>query len=316
MSQESVVETCEYESSLPLYATIIYGILTLIILVTVTIYGFYNKHKNNSLNNSDIPTIFCDWLELISVYVTITTHIFDQASDIAVIYEFGLLTTNNIKCVNYITGDTIKVYQFFYASIAPLIAYRFVSSIWVYYVSKKFYRLALQLFDLEIFRSIYITCLLNINKRTPPQKILSIFEAILEAMPQLFIQTSFLLQTGKYHNFLLVTSIIMGVFVIFLKLIDDYDYMLFKSIYNGTGFGAEFGGHVSKPCKNNILYILRIIFRWLNITSVLFLYTLIYSLGYGYIALMIIALNVVIHIMILIFNDGIELSLPFYYIFG
>ena len=290
---------CDYPSALPVQATFIYAGLSFIIFIIVLIIAIKKKEniikKDNKVKLSfkkKTMKLFKKLKSSFGIYGALTAHIFDQASDVAVIIQFGLLTYNDIDCNNIITNKPIKMYQYFYTSITAFIFYRIITSIWIYYICNDWIRILFQLFDAEIFRSIYITYKYNITKKIPPQKIITVFESILEAMPQLLIQTSFIGQTGKTDDYILIFSITWSIFVILVKLADE-DEVIFKDAGDGSGDTIDYQCNYDS-FGNNIQFVLRILFRWFNITSILLLYSLIYSLGYGYITISMIGISIIL----------------------
>ena len=251
------------------------------------------------------------FISIYSIYLPLVTHLFDQASDIAVVAQFILIWKADVDCVNEITGDTMKVFQFVIVSMLCLIAYRIMSSIWIYTISKRFMRVLFQFFDLEIFRAIYITSELKISEKTEPQKIIDLFEATLEATPQLILQATFILMTGNFGDFVILFSIIFSFIVITFKLKSN-DAKIFRAI----GYGFEFD--INNICSfNNMVYIIRILFRWFNITSSLLLYSLMHTLGYGYNEIIMVSVNVVIHLgLAIVFRELVPyISVIYRYIY-
>ena len=120
-------------------------------------------------SKSDSHSLCKIFINLYSIYGALLTHIFDQASDIAVVVQFYLIYYANVMCINEITGRNMKLYQFLISSILCLFVYRIISCIWVYTNSKNCVRVLYQFFDVEIFRAINLTLKLKIREKTEPQ---------------------------------------------------------------------------------------------------------------------------------------------------
>ena len=113
-------------------------------------------------------------------------------------------------------------------------------------------------------------------------------------MPQLLIQTTFILMTENYYDTIIVFSVVFSFIVITFKLKSN-DGKIFKAL----GCGFEFD--ITNNCSlNNLVYIIRILFRWFNITSSLLLYSLMHTLGYGYNEIIMVSINVIIHVALTI----------------
>jgi len=317
------VYNCSYPSPIPFTVNIVYGCLLVLIFFIVI---FKAKKETEST--------VCVTKKLFGVYSTLITHFWDQASDISVIIQFIIYYINDIQCESRITKNNVNMRQYIGSTIFMFCFYRIMSSIWIYIISKNYRRLIIQLFDFEIYRAIWFATTLNITEASEPQKRLQNFEMIFEALPQSFVQITFVVVTGNI-DFVFIFSIIFSLMLMILKAI-DIDEILFKDM----GCGYE----LKRATKNNdalvmtksiivdnkvndkqinddnlndekinsanddninddkysllahnVMYILRILFRVLNITSSILLYSLIWMYGYGYIVIIVIAFNIIIH---------------------
>ena len=115
-------------------------------------------------------------------------------TDIIVIYSFYTIWQKE-SCTNNINGSAHGLYLFI-LSIVPLLLYRIVSSIILYYYTKNFYHFLLQIFDLEIFRTLYLTYKLDSIHPNQPQILIHYLRAMLESFPQTIIQLYFIIQIG------------------------------------------------------------------------------------------------------------------------
>ena len=106
------------------------------------------------------------------------THIIDQATDIAVIYEFYLIydfesSSKENNCPN------INGLSLFVLSLGSFLLYRIISSIWVFFITKSLFHTLLQLLDLKLYHAMYINFAADKVEPNSPQRYIHILEASL-----------------------------------------------------------------------------------------------------------------------------------------
>eukprot|EP01083_Nonionella_stella_P017265 48256_1 len=70
--------------------------------------------------------------------------------------------------------------------------YRIVSGYVLYTLTKSWIRVCTQLVDLELFRVLYVSHKYKFSKKSSPQRLISMIEAVFEAAPQTLLQLIFL----------------------------------------------------------------------------------------------------------------------------
>ena len=181
---------------------------------------------------------FKEWIKLTwsfkSLYLSMIPHIFDQATDIAVIYEYySLINDENIK-------DVIDTSYLFWMSIVLFLFARVTSTMAIYKLTRNNYDILLGLLDLVMVKAIYVGYLLKRESPTNIQRYIGLLEATLEAFPQLLISTFFITTVVAYNdndiqlNPFIPISLLFSLYSLTSRVTSDD-----KSIYNADWKNLE-----------------------------------------------------------------------------
>ena len=187
---------------------------------------------------------FCEYLpkEILkkkSCYFPCITHLVDQSTDIAVIFEFyQLYVFESIPNPNGTKNDCsgVDALQLLILSCIAFVFYRIISCIWIYNIARSPFHTLLQFFDLKIYHALYINFISEYNDGTPntAQKYIQILEASLEAFPQVVIQLYFFVQVKmdieKY--WIVFASLIMSLYNVASKMASEDGIYFIKSWQN------------------------------------------------------------------------------------
>ena len=231
--------------------------------------------------NCDFMFKFCYFLPLEILrkkrcYFPIATHIIDQATDIAVIVEFGQLHFEQ----DYICND-IDTLALFILSVIAFLLYRIVSAFWVYLATKSCLNTFIQILDLKIFHALYINFLSNKHEPNTAQKYIQILEASLESFLQIIIQFYYFIKLNLNitSNYLVFTSLIFSILNVSSKMISE-DQLYFVEKWQNLNFRC---GLSRCSIKCNKWHIFRSIVRLLDVTlRVLVIVTVWLVLGFWF----------------------------------
>ena len=251
-----------------------------------SIYCAYFTMKNQSQQQQSIATsmidscftwaAFIEWIKLTlrfkRLYLSIIPHIFDQATDITVIYEYySLINDENIK-------NVIDTTYLFWMSIILFIFSRLISTIAIYKLTRKKFDILLGFFDLLMIRSIYVGYLLKRESPTNIQRYICLLEATLESFPQLLISTFFITTVVAYNdnsfqiNPFIPISLIFSLYSLTARVASDD-----KSIFDAEWKALELKPKRLITCQCvNFGYVLRVLMRFMEISSRLILYVLLW----------------------------------------
>eukprot|EP01084_Bolivina_argentea_P215366 365619_1 len=187
---------CSAPSIITRNVTIGYAITYSLLLVIVSVYSFRLLKKYNSkfIESSTIKK-FKVWVMDVwkrrKCYIPIIAHIFDQGTDITVAIQFYILAQTKHDNGNWTECNGLNVWYLFILTILSMIIYRIISAYLIYQNTtskQRVFRVISQLFDLELFRALYINYLCDKNTPCDPQRWISALEAALESSPQALIQ--------------------------------------------------------------------------------------------------------------------------------
>eukprot|EP01084_Bolivina_argentea_P160987 280283_1 len=160
--------SCSTQSIISKNITIGYGVLYVSMLLIVSIYSFWLLMEYNSkfMQSSTLKKIriWCmDVWKRRRCYIPIIAHIFDQLTDITVAIQFYVLAQTKHDNGNWTDCNGLNIWYLFILTVLSMIIYRVVSSFLIYQNTKSKQRVISQLFDLELFRALYINYLCNKN---------------------------------------------------------------------------------------------------------------------------------------------------------
>ena len=95
--------------------------------------------------------------------------------------------------------------ELFFASIGIIIFHRFVSSLAIYRLTKKYWYVFLQSFELLVLQAIWVSYKIGTDAPSNPQRYLGLLEASLESGPQLILSTGYLFKTHDVSLLLLIS---------------------------------------------------------------------------------------------------------------
>ena len=165
------------------YATIAYFSLNVLLIIVLSIYVHLSK-DTDSIHDFGKAV----WNRR-GIYGQILVHLYDTATDIGVLVEWGRLAYDDIDYYS------IDMRIMFFTSIGFLSFYRCMSVLLACYRASDDYEDAvvylrdccLALFDMYIIKTIYTTMKRSKEKVTDQQKFEQLLEAIFESLPQVCI---------------------------------------------------------------------------------------------------------------------------------
>ena len=174
-----------------------------------------------------------------SCYFPCITHLIDQSTDVAVIFEFyQLYVFESIPNPNGTKNDCggVNAEQLLIISCVAFLFYRIISCIWIYNITRSIFHTILQFFDLKIYHALYINFISEYNDGNPntAQKYIQILEASLEAFPQVVIQLYFFIQVEMHVSkyWIVFASLIMSLYNVASRMASEDRIYFIKSWQN------------------------------------------------------------------------------------
>eukprot|EP01083_Nonionella_stella_P122691 369278_1 len=194
-----------------------------------------------------------------SVYLPLTAHLSDTATDFAAVIEFYDIA------INHSPDDCgINVWYLFGLSICSMLIYRIISSITIWRITRSWKRAIAQFIDIELFRILWLSHRLGLQSKSSPQRLISVMEAVFEAAPQSIIQATFLLKTQRFAGIIAVSSLLSFINLTMTIIGDDKQFL-------EIGFRSSCAPSISLH-----------IFRILDIPSTILIYVFIWFYVNGY----------------------------------
>ena len=218
-------ETCKSTSSIPEAVTITFTCILFVSLIGISIYAARTEQDLSSKWQSSKKKWFVAWIKSTwkhrGCYLPALTHLFDQVTDIGVVFEFADLSRIekklNTSDFNYCPG--VNTTQLFYVSLSALLLYRVISAIVIGRKTRSIWRFVSQLFDLELFYAILNNYRAKSREAGKPQRLIQSLEASLESMFQTLIQFYFIAKTSIYGESSVNALIFMSFAVSLLSMI-------------------------------------------------------------------------------------------------
>eukprot|EP01084_Bolivina_argentea_P250454 419604_1 len=201
-----------------------------------------------------------------SIYLALIPHLFDQATDFAVMWRYYELSQTNNKYINFSA--------LFYSSVAAIIIHKIVSCSVIYSLTQSFPNVFLQLLDLMMVKAIWINYKLKTNEPGNSQRLLQLIEGTFESGPQIFISLIFMIKSNAIDGLILV-SLITSLWTLSSRVNSD-DKGIVEESWRDHNFNL---------CKSpfiNWKYIIRVLGRFIEITNRIILLALIWIILGGF----------------------------------
>eukprot|EP01084_Bolivina_argentea_P031597 58482_1 len=231
-----------------------------------------------------------------SVYISIIPHLFDQATDFGVIYTYYVILQNPDS---YPTeNNNVNMEALFLSSVFIIVLHKIISCAAIFALTRKCGDLFLQLLDLMMVKAIYLNYKYNLNEPGNAQRFLQILEATFESAPQIVLSMTFILKTQSGDT-LIYISLISSIWTLVSRVKNDD-----KTLMKDTWKTLDFKYNACPPV--NWRYLFRVIlWRFLEITTRVFLICLMW-IGLGGFAVIIIMLFELVCALILCFyGEGV-----------
>eukprot|EP01083_Nonionella_stella_P204964 746817_1 len=266
MTQDAL---CTTYSSISQNVSIVYGIVYGLFMLIVCVYSFQfvQKYSAKFVNSSLVTKvkIWCkDTWNRRGCYTPIIAHLFDQITDVSVAIEFYFLAkAESRKHNDWSDCNELNIWYLFILTILSMAIYRIISSFLIYQITGSLARFLLQMFDLELFRALHVNYICNSVNPCDPQRWITTLEATLESSPQALIQLIYLIKTNTFtSSYLVLISFISSILCIVSKLVSDDKIIVISKAKHFNGFSSW--------------YVLRVLWRFLDITSNICIMTLIW----------------------------------------
>eukprot|EP01083_Nonionella_stella_P013245 37323_1 len=261
-------------------AAIIYFSLYALLLIALTIFAHINEEHDSK--RSFFKAI---WNKR-GIYGQVLVHLYDTATDIGVLIQWAILAEQES------TGENIKSLDMnglFWTSIAFLILYR-VLSIFIAWISAYLLDdeccscicwgdVCLALIDMYVIKAVYKAVKGDAQQATPRQKTIQLTEAIFESLPQVVLQSVFLI---RWHNHksdddddqTTMYLVGMSLFASLFSISNKYSWV----DRDACAYDEAEDMGCSKECPIvNTDYVLRIVWRYSYVTARFAMISLIWS---------------------------------------
>eukprot|EP01084_Bolivina_argentea_P078604 142649_1 len=165
-----------------------------------------------------------------SIYISVVPHLFDQATDIGVLYTYYEIWQK--PSIYKEENEKIKMSAIFYSSIAVIILHKIISCGAIYGLTKRISDVFLQFIDVMMVKAIYVNYKLNTDQPGAAQRYLQILEATFESGPQLLISILFITKTYDPNvaiDPIILLSIIASIWTLTSRVTSDDKLILYNS---------------------------------------------------------------------------------------
>eukprot|EP01084_Bolivina_argentea_P050677 93204_1 len=212
--------------SFSFYVSITYFSIYGVVFLITSIYCFrevYNESRNRLLSDdSNIISVniktelelpykrtpikfFKAWLQSIwkkkSIYISIIPHLFDQATDVGVIYTYYELSKKHGSENEW----NVNFNALFISSLLVILMHKIISCGMIYSLTESFGDLLLQFLDLMMVKAVHTNYKLKLDEPGNAQRLLQLIEATFESAPQIFISFLFIIKTNQTEPLVLIS---------------------------------------------------------------------------------------------------------------
>eukprot|EP01084_Bolivina_argentea_P216577 367893_1 len=221
-------------------ASAVNSLISLMFMLIVCVYGWKSLKRLDYQELKGTKRIYW-WLKTLwilkKIYLTSLLHIFDVATDVGIIVDWGYQAFAEKNGGDNKNLGELDMMVMFLCSLVAWFLYRFISAGFVYEFTGKFKRAFIQFLDLEIYNAIYITHKLGREEAGNLQRLVAKFEATFEAAPMALLQLVYIVKTSDY-----TTLIMLSITLSFISVIARYssdEKIFFRKEAEGLGFGFK-----------------------------------------------------------------------------
>lgn len=222
------------------YSTI-YATVYAIGIIAVSIAAFLSLLSENDENLTTMRKLK-RWFSLFrskkSMYFEALIHLLDTATDIGVLidwYQIGSKKNININNTsaddNYSYSDNfIDVMVLFWLSLFVKLSYHFVSSGYIWYLTRSLRKTIFQFLDIALFEMVFLNWKWNLSDACEPQKFIHKLEATFESFGQALLQFVYLCYTynnndiiygNSYESPFVIISFVFSIISMSMRFITD-----------------------------------------------------------------------------------------------
>eukprot|EP01083_Nonionella_stella_P080056 219780_1 len=246
-----------------------------------------------------------------SIYGVALVHLYDTSTDIVILVSWGILTYHEVSGKqNY---ENVNMLSFLIPSILSIFVYRVEYAVFYWTVCKeapfKSKRdIVLILFDLYVFVLVYQQFRLQYISPCIMQRKLQLLESVLESMPQLVIQSIFMIRTyntalaqrgGMYIVFASIVASVLSIVTKFLH--DDHQWVIDRAASLGLTY-KKF------PCFS-VSYLLILLWRFCESIARFSIFTLLWAVVGGIYLPIYLLLSVIMYGLLEIYTDLVWIRL-------
>eukprot|EP00485_Elphidium_margaritaceum_P011826 CAMPEP_0202699404 /NCGR_PEP_ID=MMETSP1385-20130828/12623_1 /ASSEMBLY_ACC=CAM_ASM_000861 /TAXON_ID=933848 /ORGANISM="Elphidium margaritaceum" /LENGTH=760 /DNA_ID=CAMNT_0049356339 /DNA_START=146 /DNA_END=2428 /DNA_ORIENTATION=- len=211
-----------------------------------------------------------------NIYGEILLHLYDTSTDIGVLVQWAILAKREAEDENF-DVKTLDMRALFWTSLSFLILYRIISAVVGYYSAKSDERdfsgweswdIFLGLIDMYVIKAVLFAIKQDAEEPTAKQRMIQLMESIFESLPQIVLQSVFIVRSqndpvlSTESSWLIGLSLLGSLWSISSKYIYADKYGVIEAAEE-----AKFS--LKKPCING-LYMLRVVWRF-SLVAVRFL---------------------------------------------
>ena len=196
-------------ASLPEIVVFVYLGIVVAAFLAVAIYAAWKLSKPEFKIDCSFGNWFGLILDLRKIYIHAVIHMADTVSDVAVIAQFWRLSDRERNDENF-NVPGLDMTALFIGTITCLLVYRLFTGYHLFYIAGGSILLfMLQFLDFGVYLCIYLAWKLDRIEPIFWQDYITHVEALFESIPQILIQSQFVLRSGE-NNGIVVASIVIS----------------------------------------------------------------------------------------------------------
>eukprot|EP01084_Bolivina_argentea_P020897 38818_1 len=259
-------------------ASIIYFILYVFMVVILALVTYRSGNYKDESKKTFLKAV---WKKR-GIYTQILVHIYDTATDLGVLIGWGILAYDNNDY------ESIDMLGLFWTAIGFIIAYRILSCVLSCHAASEdgaefneyLTNCCLAICDIYIFRIVYEALQEDVKEPSARQKMIQLVESIFESLPQVVLQSVFIIRAQndellKENSSIILVGLSLGAS---LFSISNKFTWVDGDLVKEEALEIEF--KKSFPCVNG-WYVLRIIWRYSFVASRFAVFSLIWSVMGG-----------------------------------
>eukprot|EP01083_Nonionella_stella_P173615 599431_1 len=284
-------------------ALIVYASTYLFLVIAIGVLVYFKRKKRSRISAADKDRSYIEtvWFAR-EIYAAVIVHLYDQATDVAIMVQWGRFLDEELSGTRDL--ESVNMLSFFVPGVGFIILYRVITMIFAIYEDTKtveehiVYRdmekqkehernkksiwiiiwdIILCFFDLYFIKIVYLEFEAGEFKPNQAHRSLQLCEALFESMPQVVLQSVFLLRytasVSATDDTLGISLVVVSITASILSIANKYSWFDRQAV---VWDAKQLNGGRKGECYISWRFVVRQLWRWSDLCARFVILTLLW----------------------------------------